>query len=151
MKEVYSKPHALWAEEKGSSLGGTPRYTPTTCFETFPFPKPSSEQEEAIVQAARFLEGMRQFLKRPEGANLTLTGMYNALTDWRAKGGRSEKYTGLEQLDEAHRTLDAAAAYGWTWPLTEEEVLGRLLALNLERAALEGTAAATARGTPGKA
>ena len=85
---------------------------------------------------------MRQFLKHPEGANLTLTGMYNALTDWRAKGGGSEKYTGLEQLDEAHRTLDAAvaAAYGWNWPLEKEEVLSRLLALNLERAALEGGA-----------
>ena len=39
-------------------------------------------------------------------------------------------------LVTAHARLDAAvaAAYGWTWPLAEDEVLARLLALNLERA-----------------
>ena len=36
-----------------------------------------------------------------------------------------------------HNRLDqaVAAAYGWEWPLTEEEVLARLLALNGEQAA----------------
>jgi len=36
----------------------------------------------------------------------------------------------------AHRSLDAAvcAAYGWPDDLSDEEILGRLLALNLERA-----------------
>ena len=40
-------------------------------------------------------------------------------------------------LDNAHRDLDAAvaAAYGWPTDLPEEEVLSRLLTLNLERAA----------------
>ena len=39
----------------------------------------------------------------------------------------------------AHEKLDAAvaAAYGWEWPLSDEEILERLLALNLERAAEE--------------
>ena len=136
---LNSSIHICWADGKGSTLEDRSRYGPTTCFETFPFPKPSSEQEEAIARAARFLEQMRQFLKRPEGAKLTLTGMYNELEAWRSKGGGSEKYAGLEQLSEAHRTLDAAvtAAYGWTWPLEKEEVLSRLLALNLERATLE--------------
>ena len=31
------------------------RYTPTTCFETFPFPRPTDEQREAIAAAAREL------------------------------------------------------------------------------------------------
>ena len=41
------------------------------------------------------------------------------------------------RLDNAHRKLDAAglfAAYGWPADLTDEEILERLLALNLARA-----------------
>ena len=42
-------------------------------------------------------------------------------------------------LDLAHKKLDAAvaAAYGWPADLTDEQILERLLALNLERAAEE--------------
>jgi type II restriction/modification system DNA methylase subunit YeeA len=55
----------------------------------------------------------------------TLTNLYNARPAW---------------LDNAHRALDAAvaAAYGWpdyTPAMPDEEILRRLLALNLERAA----------------
>lgn len=37
----------------------------------------------------------------------------------------------------AHERLDAAvaAAYGWEWSMTDDEILAALLALNLERAA----------------
>jgi len=40
-------------------------------------------------------------------------------------------------LDNAHKALDAAvfAACGWPADLSDEEVLERLLAMNLERAA----------------
>jgi hypothetical protein len=51
----------------------------------------------------------------------TLTNLYNARPDW---------------LAAAHRRLDAAvfAAYGWPEDLADEEILARLLALNLARA-----------------
>jgi hypothetical protein len=54
----------------------------------------------------------------------TLTKLYNERPAW---------------LDLAHKKLDAAvaAAYGWPAELTEEQILERLLALNLERAAEE--------------
>ena len=50
----------------------------------------------------------------------TLTILYNQRPDW---------------LDLAHRKLDAAVcdAYGWPHDLADEQVLERLLALNLER------------------
>jgi type II restriction/modification system DNA methylase subunit YeeA len=35
---VHSRLHELWSLRLGSSLEDRPRYTPTTCFETFPFP-----------------------------------------------------------------------------------------------------------------
>ena len=51
----------------------------------------------------------------------TLTNLYNARPTW---------------LELAHRKLDEAvfAAYGWPGDLSDEEILERLLALNLERA-----------------
>ena len=51
----------------------------------------------------------------------TLTDLYNARPTW---------------LDLAHKRLEEAvfAAYGWKSDLSEEEVLEKLLALNLERA-----------------
>lgn len=54
----------------------------------------------------------------------TLTNLYNERPAW---------------LDLAHKKLDAAvaAAYGWPDDLTDEEILSRLLALNLERAKAE--------------
>ena len=51
----------------------------------------------------------------------TLTNLYNERPTW---------------LALAHQKLDAAvaAAYGWPAELAEEEILARLLKLNLERA-----------------
>ena len=57
----------------------------------------------------------------------TLTKLYN------------ERTTKHAWLDLAHKKLDAAvaAAYGWPADLPDEEILSRLLALNLKRAAEE--------------
>ena len=52
----------------------------------------------------------------------TLTNLYNERPAW---------------LDLAHRRLDeaVAAAYGWPVDVSDEELLGRLLELNLSRSA----------------
>ena len=54
-------------------------------------------------------------------ARRTLTNLYNQRPTW---------------LDLAHRQLDAAvfAAYGWPIDLSDDELLARLLELNLARA-----------------
>jgi hypothetical protein len=36
---LHSRFHEMWALRMGTSLEDRPRYTPTTCFETFPFPE----------------------------------------------------------------------------------------------------------------
>ncbi len=68
---------------------------------------------------------------------LGLTDMYNLLAEYRVT--KAEKVAGLSTLADAHAMLDqaVAAAYGWEWPLSEDDVLARLLALNLERAGTE--------------
>ncbi len=127
---LHSWVHELWALRMGTFLGvgNDPRYTPTTCFETFPFPE-SGEAEEQRVEisaAAKRLDELRRNWLNPENANAaelkkrTLTNLYNARPTW---------------LANAHARLDVAvyAAYGWPADLADEEVLKNLLALNLER------------------
>jgi len=134
---LHSKVHELWARGKGTQLREVEsgfRYTPTTTFETFPFPWPPGQElqddprVQAIAQIARELVEKRERWLNPEGATekelkkRTLTNLYNERPTW---------------LDMAHRKLDEAAldAYGWPHDLSDEEILARLLALNLERAA----------------
>ena len=164
--------HELWSLSLGTSLEDRPRYTPTTCFETFPFPAhltpkdtadwrgvipvecPVKGVAEKIAAAAEKLNSLREawlnppewvdwvitpeeekagFPKRPvakpgheaDVKKRTLTNLYNARPAW---------------LDLAHKELDAAVAeaYGWTDytpEMPDEEILRRLLALNLERSA----------------
>jgi hypothetical protein len=90
---LQSRFHKLWSLRLGTSLEDRPRYTPTTCFETFPFPKgltprdTSHQQSEihehflipaglqtplrakaaAVAAAASRLHGLReQWLNPPE-------------------------------------------------------------------------------------
>ena len=123
---LHSRFHELWALATGTQLESRPRYTPTTCFETFPFPEPTDDQREAIAEAARELNQLRETWLNPPGLaasglkRRTLTNLYNARPTW---------------LENAHSKLDVAvaAAYGWPADMGEQEVLGRLLALNLGR------------------
>ncbi len=155
---LHSRFHELWSLRLCTYLGvgNDPRYTPSTTFETFPFPvglTPRDHGENpAIATAAQHLDQLRNnWLNPPEWVDWvrtpqeeqagyparpqpkpgheadlkkrTLTNLYNARPAW---------------LDHAHKQLDAAvaAAYGWTDytpDMPDEEILRRLLALNLQR------------------
>jgi type II restriction/modification system DNA methylase subunit YeeA len=145
---------------QGGVLVVRPRYTHTSTFATFPFPagmtpaNPVSSPRAlpsaaAIEKAATRLNELRSAYLYPaeqvttaaeiasgfpsrllpkdaaaaqELASRTLTNLYNERPTW---------------LDDAHKALDAAVAkaYGWPDGLSDEEILTRLLALNLERSA----------------
>ncbi|MFW6133105.1 MAG: class I SAM-dependent DNA methyltransferase, partial [Planctomycetota bacterium] len=50
---LHSSIHELWALRMGTQLESRPRYTPTTCFETFPLPwAPGREPEGDALHAA---------------------------------------------------------------------------------------------------
>ncbi|MBW6472661.1 MAG: hypothetical protein K0B14_06005 [Anaerolineaceae bacterium] len=129
---LHSKPHELWALRLGTSLEDRPRYTPSSTFETFPFPWPPGEElfdnplVQKISQAAKELVEKRDMWFNPLGTpeeelkRRTLTNLYNQDPTW---------------LQLAHEKLDKAvfAAYGWPDNLSDDEILERLLGLNLER------------------
>jgi type II restriction/modification system DNA methylase subunit YeeA len=126
MGVLHSRPHEIWSLALGSRFESRPCYTPNAAFETFPFPRPSPEQSEAIESAARDLDRLREGWLNPPGldppalAKRTLTNLYNQRPTW---------------LVNAHHDLDRAvlAAYGWPFDIANPEILARLLALNLKR------------------
>jgi len=75
---LHSRFHEVWSLAQGTQLEDRPRYTPTTCFETFPFPwdhrLPVSSLDagqqvhhERISRAARSLDELRnRWLNPPE-------------------------------------------------------------------------------------
>jgi len=227
---VHSRFHKVWALAQGTQLREKEsgfRYTPTTCFETFPFPFPDDLQppaappvkpppkprkpepdrfyaenlaaknyymgkEEpppyggshktpddhraAIAAAARELNELREnWLNPPEWTVETILEFPGSASGPWARhvvkpdknGIGTVRYPRLEPrdagcaaklkkrtltnlynerpawLDLAHKKLDAAvaAAYGWPADLSDEAILDKLLALNLERAAEEAKAA----------
>jgi type II restriction/modification system DNA methylase subunit YeeA len=159
---LSSRIHVCWALALGSTLEDRPAYATTSCYETYPFPEgltPNLKPKDyanphamAIADAAKRLNELREnwlsppewvdWVRTPEEekagfptrpiakpgheANLkkrTLTNLYNQRPAW---------------LDQAHKSLDAAvaAAYGWddyTPDMPDQEILKRLLQLNLER------------------
>ena len=139
---LQSIPHELWARGTGTQLREAEsgfRYTPTSTFETFPFPWPPGQEPqgdqlvEAITDAARNLVQLRDdwlndsSVPEADQKKRTLTNLYNARPQW---------------LADAHQGLDVAvfAAYGWPADLSDQEILARLLELNQARAATRGAA-----------
>ena len=124
---LHSRVHEVWALNMGTQLETRPRYTPTTCFETFPFPKPSEPQQEAIADAAKNLNKLREGWLNPPGllGSPTEESAPSPTSTTPAPPGSSI----------AHQRLDQAVldAYGWPHDLTDAAILERLLVLNLER------------------
>ena len=136
---LHSRVHEVWSLATSSrhGVGNDPTYNNSSCFRTFPFPWPPGQEPtddprvQVIAQAAKKLVEKRDRWLNPEGASekelkkRTLTNLYNRRPTW---------------LDLAHQELDEAVldAYGWPHDLSDEEILERLLALNLERAEKEG-------------
>jgi len=147
-------------------VGNDPTYVKTKSFEAFAFPVPTEAQRTLISHCIDELSEHRK-KQQTEFPQLTLTGMYNVLEKLRAGEPLNAKDKTIHEqglvslLRELHDELDRAvfAAYGWddlaeqlvgrpgaTTPLpdkpeaqaeAEEELLSRLVALNIERTAEE--------------
>ena len=154
---LHSRFHEAWSLRLGTWLGkgNDPRYTPTTTFETFPFPDglspdiPAADYGDdpravAIAEAARRLVELRdRWLNPPEWVEWVdepVSGYPTrpvARDEAAAKALRARTLTNLyndrpQWLADAHATLDAAvaAAYGWDGDISENDALQHLLTLN---------------------
>jgi hypothetical protein len=138
---LSSRIHVCWALAQGGTLEDRPRYNKTRCFETFPLPAATPDQQQRIRDLAEQLDThrKRQQVQHPD---LTMTGMYNVLEKLRsgdvltAKDKKIHEQGLVSVLKQLHDDLDAAvfAAYGWPANLPDDEILTRLVALNAERA-----------------
>ncbi|MGH2981293.1 MAG: DNA methyltransferase, partial [Solirubrobacterales bacterium] len=100
---LMSSTHLTWADSESSTLRVDRRYTPTSCFETFPWPQANVNARQEIGEAARRLIERRQTICRERG--IGLTDLYNMVDDG--------AYADLADL---HRDLDRAAARAYGWP-----------------------------------
>jgi hypothetical protein len=158
---LSSQAHVAWALAAGGrmGMGNDPRYNKSRCFETFPFPVATADQQARIRDLAEQLDAQRKRVLA-EHDDLTLTGLYNVLEKRRANQPLNAKEKSIHErglvavLLSLHDELDAAVlnAYGWddlALRLAQGErdisavLLERLVALNAARVAEE--AAGTVR------
>ncbi|WP_375448824.1 Eco57I restriction-modification methylase domain-containing protein [uncultured Nostoc sp.] len=161
---LHSRIHEVWALFFGSSLGDSPVYTPSDCFETFPFPENWESNPTLETIGKEYYEYRAALMVRN---NQGLTDTYNRFHD------PDESHPDILQLRLLHAQMDRAVldAYGWTdistdctflldyedeeddentskrqkkkpwryrWPEEiHDEVLARLLELNQQRAEAE--------------
>ncbi|MEG3439959.1 DNA methyltransferase [Pannus brasiliensis CCIBt3594] len=154
---LQSRIHENWARFLGSSMKDDLRYTPSDCFETFPFPE-NWETNTELEEIGREYYQYRARLMIENNQGLTET--YNRFHD------PDETDKAILRLRELHEKMDRAVlkAYGWTdiptdcqflldyeeddeetsskrkkpyryrWPEeVHDEVLARLLVLNQTR------------------
>lgn len=86
---LHSRLHQVWSLRLGTSLEDRPRYTPTTCFETFPFPKgltpadTSNQSTEAYSGGALIPAGLPAHLKTRAGeVALAAKRLYDLRERW---------------------------------------------------------------------
>jgi len=157
--------HQVWSAFLGPTMKDDLRYTPSDCFETFPFPE-GWETHPALEAAGQDYYEFRAALMIRNNEGLTKT--YNRFHD------PGERDPEIQKLRELHGAMDRAVldAYGWSdlatdceflldyeidkeawgnrkkpnryrWPdAVRDEVLARLLELNAARAREEARSGA---------
>lgn len=157
---LHSRFHELWSLGLCTWLGkgNDPRYTPSTTFETFPFPEglspniPATEyadnkHAQAIAAAAKELNEKRQnwlnppeWIKREPEIIAGYPDRILPIDDEAANQLKKRTLTNLYNerpnwLINLHNKLDEAVAnaYGWSNDLSDAEILQKLLELNLQR------------------
>ena len=151
---LQARPHELWTRFFGSSMKDDLRYTPSDCFETFPFPDRWHDRTDLEAAGHAYHDHRADLMVANDQG---LTKICNRFHD------PDEDDPGILRLRDLHAAMDRAvlAAYGWSdvptackflpdheddpnsriryrWPdAVQNEVLARLLALNTTRAATE--------------
>ncbi len=173
---IQCRVHEIWAVFFSSTLKDDLQYTPSDCFETFPFPKNWENNADLEATGRAYYEFRAELMIKN---NQGLTATYNRFHD------PNETNPDILRLRELHAAMDRAVlnAYGWNdiptaceflldyeedeeendgkprkrkkpwryrWPdEVRDEVLAQLLALNAERAREETLRGETAQKAAG--
>ena len=154
---LQARTHDIWARFFGSSMKDDLRYTPSDCFETFPFPNGWETNASLETIGQNYYEFRAELMVRNnEGLTRTYSRFHNP----------DERSLEIVRLRDLHAEMDRAVldTYGWNdiptdceflldyeideevwgtkkkpyryrWPDdVRDEVLARLIALNAERA-----------------
>ena len=170
---LQSRLHEAWALLFGSSMKDDLRYTPSDCFETFPFPKDWETRPDLEAVGRKYYEFRAALMVRNDEGMTRTYGRFHA---------PYENDPDIEELRRLHASMDRVVldAYSWSdiptdceflldyeldeetrgnkkkpyryrWPDdVRDEVLARLLELNAERAAEEARVGLTKPKREGK-
>ncbi len=156
---LQSRFHEQWSLRLGMTLEDRPTYTPSTTFETFPFPDGLTPKIPAstfatdpraveIAHAGKKLDALREaWLNPPDLVTRipeVVPGFPDRVVPLNEKASvvlKKRTLTNLYNerptwLQNAHHNLDAAvaSAYGWPADISQEDALARLFELNQRRA-----------------
>ncbi|KWV60220.1 DNA methyltransferase [Bradyrhizobium macuxiense] len=159
---LHSRFHEAWSLRLGGwhGVGNDPQYTPSTGFETFPFPvglapnipaaaSANDPRAKKIAEAADQLHKLREnwlnpadLVRREPEVVAGFPDRFVPINEDAERALKKRTLTNLYNerptwLANAHAELDAAVAAAYNWPtdISEEDALARLFALNQERAA----------------
>jgi hypothetical protein len=116
---LQSRVHEIWARCFASSMKDDLRYTPSDCFETFPFPENFETNERLETIGKEYYQYRAQLMINN---NKGLTKTYNRFHD------PDERSPDILKLRELHAVMDRAVleAYGWS-DLAEKAICEFLL------------------------
>lgn len=104
---IQSRIHEVWSRFFMTTLGDTLVYTPTTCFEHFPFPGNWEDREDLEKVGKEYYEYRASLL---EVMNIGLTDLYN---EFHSPDNQTENILKLRKL---HEEMDKSVllAFGWS-------------------------------------
>lgn len=121
MGVLSSRLFESWARGESSTFETRIRFTPSTAYETFPWPAPTQDEKKAVEEASYALMKRRQEISISE--QIGLTELYNRVDDG--------AYADLAKL---HRNLDDAVVASYHWPTSIaqniDELRSRIWQLN---------------------
>ncbi len=161
---LHSSIHELWALRQGTQLEDRPRYTPTTCFETFPLPWPPGHEpaegskhrplHDAIAGAAKALNDQRERWLNPPEWIAEVAAEVDAKDDFadvaKVSGPEAQRLIRQSAIDAAAAQHPKLKKRTLTNLYNERPAWLRLAHLALDRAVLNAYAATdpTAGWTP---
>jgi restriction-modification enzyme MmeI-like protein len=124
---LCSRIHIAWAAAQSSTLENRRRYTPSTAFETFPWPNATDQHHDSIAAYAAAFVDLRAAIcsKREVGLNR----LYQDLDE----GAHADLAAAWRDLDRA-----VASAYGWPTSAADDAAESNRRLLERNEAILDG-------------